>query len=374
MSAALRAALHRSLLAWYRRHARDLPWRRTRDPWAIWVSEVMLQQTQVRTALPYYPRFLERFPTPRALARASESDVLAAWSGLGYYRRARQLREAAQAVVREHAGMVPRDADAFGALSGVGRYTRAAVLSMGFGTQLAALDGNVARVLSRLFMLQAAVREPRGARALWALAESLVSARAPGDWNQALMELGALVCTPRAPQCDACPLRRRCRAFASGCVAAFPPVVARLKIEHVRRAVILIEREGRVLMVKRQGRQLEGLWEPPGVDLTGDENAHDLLVGELIRHGVEAALEDTGRRIHHTITHRRIEVEVWRGIPEPSHHHGRSQPAGAVGAASTLVRYCAPVMRSVPLTALARELVRPPQRSKAAPRARKAAR
>lgn len=313
LTADQRAALHRAILAWYRRSARDLPWRRTRDPWAIWVSEVMLQQTQVKAVLPFYPRFLRRFPTPAALARAREDDVLAAWAGLGYYRRARHLHEAACVVVREHGGIVPRDPGVFGMLPGVGRYTKGAVLSMGFGTPLAVLDGNVARVLARLFALRGGAREPRGARRLWALAEALVPAREPGVWNQALMELGAVVCTPRSPRCGECPARRRCRAFKMGAVERFPARTERRARERVRRAVALIARGGRVLMTRRRGALLNGLWEPPGVELSSGANAREALAAELRRLGVRSKLEPTGRTIRHTITHRSIEAEVWRG-------------------------------------------------------------
>jgi A/G-specific adenine glycosylase len=347
------AALRRDLIAWYRRAARDLPWRRTRDPWAIWVSEVMLQQTQVKTALPYYPRFLGLFPTPAALARASEPRVLAAWSGLGYYRRARQLRAAAQQVVREHGGFVPSDAEAFGRLPGVGRYTRAAVLSMGFGAKLAVLDGNVARVLARVFALPAAVRDPQGARALWALAESLVPARGAGEWNQALMELGAVVCTARAPRCGECPLNRHCRALALGRVAEFPPITPRRKSVRVRRAVALISCGGRLLMVRREGVLLDGLWEPPGVELSPRVDARKALEAELRRLGVRARVTPTGEIVRHTITHRAIEVEVWRGQVEPGETSG--------GARTLRARYIDARPGKAPLSALAARLARRPR-------------
>ena len=231
------AATGRRLRAWYRRRKRDLPWRRTRDPWPVWVSEVMLQQTQVATATPFYQRFLERFPTLESLARAPIADVLTQWAGLGYYRRARYLHEAARTVVRDYAGRIPADPEAFRRLPGVGRYTTAAVLSICFGTPLAVLDGNVARVLSRRFALAASVRDPRGAQMLWALAQALVPPRAPGDWNQAMMELGATVCTPRAPRCDACPLAAECEARARGRVDVLPPVPKRRAVERIARAV-----------------------------------------------------------------------------------------------------------------------------------------
>jgi A/G-specific adenine glycosylase len=290
-----------------------LPWRRTRDPWAIWVAEVMLQQTQVETALPYYLRFLRRFPTPAALARARESEVLAAWAGLGYYRRARHLLEAARRVVREHGGRVPCDPEAFGNLPGVGRYTRGAVLSIGFGHPAAVLDGNVARVLARLFALRARVKDARGSRRLWALAESLVAESSPGDWNQALMELGATACTPRAPRCGSCPVRRMCRALALGAVERYPARAVRPASVRVRRAVALIARHGRLLMIRRRGRMLHGLWEPPGVELEAGDDARRKLGAELNGLGVRAKLEPTRRVVRHTITHHAIEVEVWRG-------------------------------------------------------------
>ena len=310
------AGLRRALLQWYRRNARALPWRASRDPYRVWVSEVMLQQTQVATATPYYARFLARFPSVRALARAPLDRVLAVWSGLGYYRRARHLHEAAGIVVREHAGRVPSEPRAFGALPGVGRYTVGAVLSIGFGAPLPVLDGNVARVLARLAAKPWAVRKPRDAKALWAMAEQLLDRDSPGDWNQALMELGATVCTPRAPRCDACPVRRFCRARAMGRPEEFPPVAARRAGVRVRRAVALVERGRRVLLVKRSGALLDGLWEPPGVELDHREPADRTLARELARHGVRGVLEPTPARIRHTITHRTIEVAVWRCAPQ----------------------------------------------------------
>ena len=304
----------------------------------------MLQQTRVATALPFYLRFMRRFPTPAALARARESDVLAAWAGLGYYRRARNLHSAARVVVREHAGRVPRDSGAFGELPGVGRYTRAAVMSIAFGEPLAVLDGNVGRVLARLFALDVSVRDPKGARELWELAESLVAAQTPGEWNQALMELGATVCTPRAPRCPECPLRRMCRAYQMGRPEEYPAVAARAATVRLRRAVALIERGGRVLMIQRRGTQLEGLWEPPGVDLANGERAETKLAAALRRIGVRVNLQPTGHVVKHTITHHAIEVEVWRGA---------AMSAGR----RTGPRFVDPKATRLALTALGRKLV-----------------
>jgi A/G-specific adenine glycosylase len=307
------AVLRRRLLAWYRRRRRPLPWRETSDPYRIWVSEIMLQQTQVAATLGFYQRFLERFPTVESLAASRESEVLESWAGLGYYRRARALREAARLVVREHGGSIPRDPDRFGRLPGVGRDTTGAVLSIAFGRPLPALDGNAARVLSRLYARPLAIRVPGDARALWDLASSLVPARDPGAWNQALMELGAVICAPRNPACETCPVRTICRARRLGIVDRLPPASARRSTEIVRRAAALITRAGRMLVVRREGALLEGLWEPPGIQLSPRESARARLEVELAKLGIRAALEPSTRSVRHRITHRDVRVELWNG-------------------------------------------------------------
>jgi A/G-specific adenine glycosylase len=307
----------------------------------------MLQQTQVATATPFYQAFLDRFPNLDALARAPIDAVLHAWAGLGYYRRARMLHAAAREIVREHGGLVPRDPAAFGALPGVGRYTTGAVLSIAYERPLAVVDGNVARVLSRIEALPLALKRPRDARVLWARAESLVPADAPGDWNQALMELGATVCTPRMPRCEMCPVHRWCRALALKRVEAFPPVAARRDTERVRRAVILITREDRMLMARREGALLAGLWEPPGAELAGGGSARAPLGRALAALGFRAKLEPTGEVVRHTITHRRIEVEVWRGMM-----------VGRTAGIPTRARWVSFQTPEVALTALARKLAR----------------
>ena len=315
------AGLRRDLLAWYRLHHRRLPWRASRDPYHIWVSEIMLQQTQVATALPYYEHFVARFPDVGALARADSGDVLAAWAGLGYYRRARHLHEAAGVVVRDHAGRVPSDPRAFAALPGVGRYTMGAVLSMGFGQPLPVLDGNVARVFSRLTATPVSVKRPADAARLWELAAVLMPRSSgsrsgpnlPGQWNQALMELGARVCTPRAPRCGECPVVSRCVARRLGLQHELPPVLDRRPVERVRRAVACVWNRGRMLVEKRAGGLLDGLWEPPGEELMRGDDAGEALAERLARLGVRARIADTGRPERHTITHRDIRVEVWAG-------------------------------------------------------------
>jgi A/G-specific adenine glycosylase len=360
-------ALRRALLRWYDRDRRDLPWRATRDPYRIWLSEVLLQQTRVAAATPYYHSFLERFPSLAALARAPMPRVLAAWSGLGYYRRARQLHEAARLVVREHAGRVPDDPARFAALPGVGPYTSGAVLSIAFGRPLAAVDGNVARVLSRLGALPLTLRDARGTRGLWALATSLVPMRRPGDWNQALMELGARLCTPGTPDCPRCPLRAWCRAHALGLECDFPPPRRRRVGERLRQALALIVRRGRILMVRRAGPLMAGLWEPPTVDLAAGAPAGPALRALLRRLGVRAWLAPAGRSLRTTVTHRAIAAEVWwggclgraaggarraSGAPGSA---GRRARGSAAGARSAKPRWVDPAAPSVALTALARK-------------------
>jgi len=339
------ALLRRRLLGWYRRSRRDLPWRRTRDPYRIWVSEMMLQQTQVATAVPFYQRFVERFPDIGSLAAAGIDDVLAAWAGLGYYRRARHLHAAAGIVVREHGGRVPSDPEAFGRLPGVGRYSTGAVLSIGFDLPLPVLDGNVARVLSRIFAMDAAVRDPAGAKRLWALAESLVPRRGAGDWNQALMELGATVCTPRAPDCAHCPVRTLCRAHASGRVDRFPPVPPRRAPRAVHVAAAWIERDGRVLVVRRAGRLLEGLWEPPSLEQDGARGARTALERHVRTLGVDVRLGGAPMALRHRLTHRDFSVRVWDGTANGPRRSRRG------------LRWIDPDRPGVPLTGLARRLV-----------------
>jgi A/G-specific adenine glycosylase len=338
--------LRRRLLRWYRRRGRELPWRETTDPYRVWVSEVMLQQTQVAAATPFYQRFIGRFPTLMSLARAREAQVLALWSGLGYYRRARHLLAAARHVARTWNGVVPDDPERFGSLPGVGRYTTGAVLSIAFGRRLPVVDGNVARVLSRLFATRASLQDPAGSRTLWRIAESLVPMRRPGDWNQALMELGATLCVPQRPLCTDCPVRVHCGAYAAGRVGDFPAPRPRRKAVAVRRALALVERRGRLLVRRREGPLMNGLWEPPGVDLAPGEAAGPRLAAELARIGCRAPLRPMDGRVKHAITYRRIEVELWRG-PAAS---GARPPSGA--------RFIDPRRPAVAITGLTRKVAR----------------
>jgi A/G-specific adenine glycosylase len=304
------SSLAQRLLAWYDESRRKLPWRETADPYRIWVSEIMLQQTTVRAAVPYYEAFLERFPDVRTLAEAPLDDVLARWSGLGYYSRARNLKRAAEIVARDHGGRVPGDPDALRALPGVGAYTAGAILSIAFGRPEPVLDGNVTRVLTRLFTLRGDATRAPLRNGLWDLARRLVPADRPGDFNQALMELGATVCTPRAPSCGTCPVAPLCRANATGKVAEYPTPRSRPPAVAVRMAVALVERRGALLMLRRrEGRLLRDLLELPGgeIPLAGDAGEHLARV-VLARHGLSVAVGAERARVRHGIMNRRIIV------------------------------------------------------------------
>ncbi|HZT30062.1 MAG TPA: A/G-specific adenine glycosylase [Bryobacteraceae bacterium] len=258
------------LLAWYARQQRDLPWRRTRDPYRIWVSEIMLQQTRAQAVIPYYERFLSRFPTVAALAEAAESDVLAAWSGLGYYSRARNLQKAARAIVA--AGGFPRDYEALRRLPGIGPYTAAAIASIAFGQPHAVLDGNVLRVLARLENDPADIASSRTRARFQQMAGRLLEPKDPAAFNQAMMELGATVCLPRAPRCLLCPVAQDCRALAAGTAEQLPVKLRPGRQERIEQTLVRVEKRGRLLLRQRpaDAGRMAGFWELPAVeDLPG---------------------------------------------------------------------------------------------------------
>jgi A/G-specific adenine glycosylase len=301
------------LLAWYRRSHRDLPWRRTRDPYAIWVSEVMLQQTQVATVIPYYERFLARFPDVGALARASLDDVLKAWEGLGYYARARNLHAAARQVVTAHGGRVPDDPVVVRSLPGVGEYVAAAVQSIAFGAPLAVVDGNVKRVVARLFALRGPVDRPAGVRAVRERAQALLDARDPGSFNQAVMELGAVVCRPLHPDCPGCPVAEWCAAHRAGRVDSFPARTPRRAIPVQRIAVGVVTDGARVLITRRsESGMLGGLWEFPGGKIRGAESAKKACRREIEEEvGLAVEVETRIAHVRHTYTHLEVEIDVF---------------------------------------------------------------
>jgi A/G-specific adenine glycosylase len=256
----------RRLLDWYRKNKRDLPWRKTKDPYRTWVAEIMLQQTRVDTVIPRYERFLKRFPDVRALARARVDDVLKAWENLGYYSRARHLHEAARIVARQFGGTIPEEMDDLRKLPGVGAYTAGAILSIAFGRRVAAVDGNVIRVIARLFAIEDPTDSSKTKRLIEAIAQKLVPASEPGHYNQALMDLGSGICTPRSPACPACPLAAVCRARKKGIQESVPVKKIAAAVPHREAAVAVIRDDrGEILLVKRPGRGLlGGLWSFPG--------------------------------------------------------------------------------------------------------------
>ncbi|MBC6938280.1 MAG: A/G-specific adenine glycosylase [Chloroflexi bacterium] len=311
-----------ALLAWYDRHAADLPWRSTYDVYRIWLSEVMLQQTQVETVKPYYARFLAAYPTIDDLAAAPLADVLKLWEGLGYYSRARNLHQTAQRVSRELGGLFPRSADELQKLPGIGRYTAGAIASIAYGQRAPALDGNVIRVLARLTDLEADVSLPAVKQDLWALAEAGLPADRPGDYNQALMELGRVICKPRAPLCGQCPVRAHCRAHAAGTQQQRPVKTRKPPMPHYDVAAGMIWNErGQLLIAQRPlDGLLGGLWEFPGGKQEPGETLPDCLKRELREElAIEVEVGDLFVVVRHAFTHFRITLHAftcrWRGGP-----------------------------------------------------------
>jgi A/G-specific adenine glycosylase len=317
---ALRRWVAPRLLAWFDRHQRDLPWRRDRDPYRIWVSEVMLQQTQVAAVVPYFERFVRAFPTLADLAAADEQEVLRLWEGLGYYRRARDLHRTARLLAAGPGGRFPDDPAALHGLPGLGTYTRNAVLSQAFDLRLPILEANSQRVLSRLFGRADDPSRGPARRFLWRAAEDLLPRRRAGTFNQALMELGALVCTPANPKCPACPLAARCaarRAGLQGSIPARPPAPAPVE---VREAAVVIRRKKHVLLVQRPGEgRWAGMWEFPHGPLENGETheeAADRVVRDLT--GLRARRGPEFLTVRHGITRFQItmvcfEAEHWSG-------------------------------------------------------------
>ncbi len=308
------ATVRKNLLGWYRRNRRDLPWRRTRDPYAIWISEAMLQQTRVETVIPYYQRFLERFPTVASLAEAESDAVLGAWAGLGYYSRARNLQSAAQAVMDRHGGKLPETADVLRELPGIGRYTAGAIASIAFDRPEPVVDGNVARVLTRLLNIHEDVKDPAVTARLWDEAAKLAAGPHPGDFNQALMELGATVCTPKSPRCGDCPVARSCAGRRAGDPERLPNKAKPPAPKRIEAVAGLVLRRGKALAVRRPPRGLlGGLWELPGGELTAREKP---LYGiqRTLRDRVGLSVPGAERvgAVEHAFTHRRLRLHVYR--------------------------------------------------------------
>jgi A/G-specific adenine glycosylase len=288
------AAVSRLLRAWYRRHRRDLPWRENRDPYRVWVSEIMLQQTQVERVREFFTRFVARFPTVASLAEAREAEVLKRWEGLGYYRRARQLHAAAKRIVADHGGALPRSVADLRRLPGIGRYTAGAIASIAFGAREPIIEANSRRVIARLVGHEPPVGGP-GDEPLWQIAARLVPARDPGTFNQALMEIGALVCGPERPDCGRCPLAAHCLAHTTGRVAEIPAQPPRRAVQVLRETALVIRHGDRVLVERRgPGAWWEGLWDFPRAEPGTGRAAGDRRLGVVA----------------YTVTHHRVTCRV----------------------------------------------------------------
>jgi A/G-specific adenine glycosylase len=308
------ARVRQDLLEWYGKQRRSLPWRATRDPYCIWVSEVMLQQTQVATVIGFYERWMRRFPDVAALAGADTEDVLRAWEGLGYYSRARNLQRAARDVVAHHGGRLPPSVAALLSLPGIGRYSAGAIASIAFGADEPAIDGNIVRVLTRLFALGGDPKRAPLAARLWELARALLPTGRAGDFNQALMELGATICTPKAPRCVSCPIQRHCAALRADRVLDYPESAPRRAPTLERRAVAWITKGLRVLAVRApQGAaRWAGMWQFPDVELGGTRAPHAALASGLERStGLSVQVGERLLELRHQVTRFRIELEVF---------------------------------------------------------------
>jgi A/G-specific adenine glycosylase len=316
-----------ALLAWYRKGHRDLPWRRTRDPYCIWVSEIMLQQTRAQAVIPYYQRFLERYPTVQVLAAAREEEVLATWSGLGYYSRARNLLKAARQLAT--AARFPAEIKDISTLPGIGGYTAAAIASIAFGLPHAAVDGNVLRVVARLLGDASDIGAPATRRRFAETAQAWLVPSDPGGFNQALMELGATVCLPRHPLCDACPVAPACQARRSGAAGQLPVKLRRVEPMEVRETLLLVERAGRVLLRRRESSlgQMAGFW-----DLPSPQQLPQARMGAVLG------------EFRHSITHHRYRITVARAAAR--------KPPAADGAFAWMD---VALVKSIPLSTIARK-------------------
>ena len=315
------ATFRKQLLGWFRQFQRDLPWRRTKDPYRIWLSEIMLQQTRVAAAIPYYERFLQRFPDVGALATARQDEVLRLWSGLGYYSRARNLQKAAQQIVAKHGGQFPMGLEDALALPGIGKYTAAAILSIAFGEKLAVLDGNVARVLARLGAIRGDLREARRWQELQKTADRLLESKSPGEWNQAMMELGATLCTPKSPQCLLCPVAQVCEGRKLGIAESLPEKrKKRATVEVNLAAAVFADGKRQTLLLPPPKNTNEKaaadhvptlvsrMWHFPSIPVSGEPEADLISYLREIMPGVrlqKSQLVPAGR-VHHAVTYRNI--------------------------------------------------------------------
>jgi A/G-specific adenine glycosylase len=337
-----RQRVQAALLGWYSARRRSLPWRTTRDPYCIWVSEIMLQQTRVQSVIGYYERWIRRFPSVQTLAAAETDDVLRAWEGLGYYSRARNLQRAAQQIVAEHGGSLPQTIDQLLALPGIGPYSAGAIASIAFDQDEPVVDGNVIRVLTRLFALAGNPRRGPLSGWLWQLARELLPAGKAGDFNQALMELGATVCSPRGARCGECPVAAHCRALAEERVESLPEAPPRPALSEERHAAVVVRRNGRLLLIRAaaDAPRWAGMWQFPDAILASGETAQQVLPPAVAAStGVEVSLEQQLCSLQHHVTRFRLEVDVFAGRAVSG--RARAQRAGATEITAE-VRWCTP--------------------------------
>ncbi len=311
--------LRSDLLAWYDDHARGLPWRNQTDPYRIWVSEVMLQQTQVATVIPYYDRFLHRFPNVQTLAKATEKTVLRYWEGLGYYRRAKQLHVAAKQIASEHGGAFPRTMEEIMSLPGIGRYTAGAILSFAWNERAPIVEANTKRLYARLLGIREPLSKQGNEKLLWEFAERLIDDAQPGKLNQALMELGSQVCRVRDPECTTCPLQRYCRAYGENIVDQVPASEGKKKYtELIEAAVVIRDNHGRWLFRHCQkGERWAGLWDFPRWELGRIKGTNSWLAEQVAKtFDLPACIEGPVDRLRHGVTRYRISLQVYLGYLE----------------------------------------------------------
>jgi A/G-specific adenine glycosylase len=304
---------HPALLQWYDKNHRKLPWRDSDDAYAIWISEVMLQQTQVRTVIPYYTRFMDRYPTVQKLANARQQTVLKLWEGLGYYSRARNLHRTAKKIVQEYNGLIPQDWQQIRILPGIGDYIAAAVLSIAFNQAYAVLDGNVKRVISRMFCLDSPINQSSAKKEFSLIADNLLYRSASGLYNQAVMELGALICTPSNPVCDKCPINFLCKAYQTSSVPVFPKRIKSKSTPSRKMVTGVIIKEDKILITQRPEKGLlGGLWEFPGGQILNGEGTREACircVKELS--GLNIEIQNYLTSVKHAYTHFKIEIDVF---------------------------------------------------------------
>jgi len=302
-----------TLLKWYAANSRQLPWRGNPDPYAVWISEAMLQQTRVDTVIPYYHHWMECFPSVESLAHASEEDVLNAWEGLGYYSRARNLRKAAQLVSEKFHGSIPQSMQDLRNLPGIGQYTAAAIASIAYGQDEAVVDGNVKRVLARVFNLEYVANSPIGEAEFWRIARELLPHGSASDYNQAIMDFGATLCTPRAPLCGSCPFASTCQSNLLGIQTQRPVLLEKKPIPHYMVCAAVLISEGRVLIARRPSKGLlGGMWEFPGGKVESGETMQQALEREIFEElGTSVTVGDELGKYRHAYTHFRITLHAF---------------------------------------------------------------